>query len=149
MSPILHAMFIKPFGTEFTRKKGKVYSWVDDRDNMLFDVNGNMIIDTDGLPKIIGLPKEPMHKQRKKHTAIKTDRASACKDAIITQLQHFKMMTCTELADTTGYNRCTVSKYLDVLKREGIIITSKRTVCKKQGEDFRLARGYLEVKNES
>ena len=68
MSPILHAMFIKPFGTEFTRKKGKVYSWVCDRDNMLFDANGNMIIDTDGLPKIIGVPKEPLPKQRKKYT---------------------------------------------------------------------------------
>ena len=132
MSPILHAMFIKPFGTEFTSKKGKVYSWVCDRDNMLFDVNGNMIIDSDGLPKIIGVPKEPLKKQRKKST---------CKEAIISQLQNGNKMTCTELHDITGYSRCTVSKYLDILKREGIIITSKRTVWKKQVEYFRLARG--------
>ena len=143
MSPILHAMFIKPFGTEFTRTKGKVYSWVDDRDNMLFDANGNMIIDSDGLPKIIGVPKEPLPKQRK------TDRKSACKEAIISQLKNGNKMTCSELHDITGYSRCTVAKYLDVLKREGIIITSKRTVWKKQVEYFRLARGYLEVKNES
>ena len=142
MSPILHAMFIKPSGTEFTRTKGKVYSWVCDRDNMLFDVNGNMIIDSDGLPKIIGVPKEPMPKQRK------TDRKRACKEAIISQLQNGKMMTCTELHDVTGYSRCTVAKYLDALKSEGIVITSKRTVWKKQVEYFRLARGYLEVVNE-
>ena len=136
MSPILHAMFIKPFVTEFTRKEGKVYSWVCDRDNMLFDANGNMIIDSDGLPKIIGVPKEPLPKQRKKST---------CKEAIISQLQNGNNMTCTELHDTTGYSRCTVAKYLDTLKSEGIIITSKRTVWKKQVEYFRLARGYLEV----
>ena len=134
MSPILHAMFIKPFGTEFTRKKGKVYSCVDDRDNMLFDANGNMIIDSDGLPKIIGVPKEPLPKQRK------TGRKNACKEAIISQLQNGNKMTCTELHDTTGYSRCTVAKYLDILKSEGIIITSKRTVWKKQVEYFRLAR---------
>ena len=133
MSPILHAMYIKPFCTEFTRKKGKVYSFVDDRDNMLFDENGNMIIDSDGLPKIIGVPKEPMPKQRK------TDRKNACKEAIIFQLQNGNKMTCTELHDTTGYSRCTVAKYLDILKREGIIITSKRTVWKKQVEYFRLS----------
>ena len=140
MNAILHAMFIKPFGTEFTRKKGKVYSWVCDRDNMLFDANGNMIIDSDGLPKIIGVPKEPLPKQRKK---------SSCKEAIISQLKNGNKMTCTELHDITGYSRGTVSKYLDVLKIEGIIITSKRTVLKKQVEYFRLSRGYLEVKNES
>ena len=142
MSPILHAMFIKPFGSEFTRKKGKVYSSVEDRDNMLFDVNGNMIIDSDGLPKIIGVPKEPLPKQRK------TDRKSACKEVIISQLQNGKMMTRTELHDITGYSRRTVAKYLDTLKSEGIIITSKRTVWKKQVEYFRLSRGYLEVVSE-
>lgn len=131
MNAILHAMYIKPFETEFTRKKGKVYSCVDDRDNMLFDVNGNMIIGSDGLPKIIGVPKEPMPNQRKKST---------CKEAIISQLQNGKMMTCTELHDITGYSRCTVAKYLDTLKSEGIVITSKRTVWKKQVEYFRLAR---------
>ena len=134
MSPILHAMFIKPFGTEFTRQTGKVYTLVDDRDNILFDANGNMIIDSDGLPKIIGVPKEPLPKQRK------TGRKNACKEAIIYQLQNGKMMTCTELHDITGYSRGTVAKYLDVLKKEGIIITSKRTVWKKQVEYFRLAR---------
>ena len=134
MSPILHAMYIKPFVTEFTRKKGKVYSCVDDIDHILFDANGNMIIDSDGLPKIIGVPKEPMPKQRK------TDRKSACKEAIISQLQNGNKMTCTELHDITGYSRCTVAKYLDILKSEGIIITSKRTVWKKQVEYFRLAR---------
>ena len=140
MSPILHAMFIKPFVTEFTRKKGEIYTWVDDRDNMLFDANGNMIIDSDGLPKIIGVPKEPLPKQRKKYTITKTDRKRACKEAIISQLQNGNKMTCTELHDTTGYSRCTVAKYLDILKSEKIIITSKRTVWKKQVEYFRLAR---------
>ena len=139
MSPILHAMFIKPFETEFTRTKGKVYTSVDDIDHILFDENGNMIIDSDGLPKITGVPKEPLPKQRK------TDRKSTYKEAIISQLQNGKMMTCTELHDITGYSRCTVAKYLDILKREGIIITSKKTVCKKQVEYFRLSRGYLEV----
>ena len=134
MSPILHAMFIKPFGTEFTRERGKVYSSVGDIDHILFDANGNMIIDSDGLPKIIGVPKEPLPKQRK------TGRKSACKEAIISQLQNGNEMTCTELHDTTGYSRCTVAKYLDILKSEGIIITSKRTVWKKQVEYFRLAR---------
>ena len=131
MSPILHAMFIKPFETEFTRERGKVYSSVGDIDYMLFDANGNMIIDSDGLPKIIGVQKEPLPKQRKKST---------CKEAIISQLQNGNKMTCTELHDITGYSRCTVAKYLDVLKSEGIIITSKRTVWKKQVEYFRLAR---------
>ena len=131
MSPILHAMFIKPFETEFTRERGKVYSSVGDIDYMLFDANGNMIIDSDGLPKIIGVQKEPLPKQRKKST---------CKEAIISQLQNGNKMTCTELHDITGYSRCTVSKYLDTLKSEGIIITSKRTVWKKQVEYFRLAR---------
>ena len=145
MSPILHAMFIKPFETEFTRERGKVYSSVGDIDYMLFDANGNMIIDSDGLPKIIGVPKEPLPKQRKKSTITKTDRKSACKEAIISQLQNGNKMTCTELHDITGYSRCTVSKYLDTLKSEGIIITSKRTVWKKQVEYFRLSRGYLEV----
>ena len=148
MSPILHAMYIKPFGTEFTRTKGKVYSWVDDRDNMLFDVNGNMIIDTDGLPKIAGLPKEPMPKQRKKYTAIKTDRASACKDAIITQLQNLQMMTCTELADATGFSRCTVAKYLSDLKSKGVVKTSKKTVWKKKVDYFRLSRENSESKGQ-
>ena len=136
MSKILHAMFIKPFETEFTRERGKVYSSVGDIDYILFDANGYMIIDSDGLPKIIGVPKEPLPKQRKKST---------CKEAIISQLQNGKMMTCTELHDVTGYSRCTVAKYLDTLKSEGIIITSKRTVWKKQVEYFRLSRGYLEV----
>ena len=81
----------------------------------------------------------------KLQTITKTDRKSACKEAIISQLKNGKMMTCTELHDTTGYSRCTVAKYLDTLKSEGIIITSKRTVWKKQVEYFRLARGYLEV----
>ena len=148
MSPILHALYIKPFGTEFTRTKGKVYSWVDDRDNMLFDVNGNMIIDTDGLPKIIGLPKEPMPKQRKKHTATKTDRKSACKDAIITQLQNLKMMTCTELSDTTGYSRGTVAKYLSDLKSQGVVTTSTKTVWKKRVDYFRLVRENSESKGQ-
>ena len=134
MSPILHAMFIKPFVTEFTRKKGKVYSWVCDRDNMLFDVNGNMIIDSDGLPKIFGVPKEPLPKQRK------TDIKSACKEAIISQLQNCKMMTCTELSDATGYSRCTVAKYLSNLKSQGVVKTSKKTVWKKKVDYFRLAR---------
>ena len=141
MSPILHAMFIKPFETEFTRERGKVYTSVGDIDHILFDVNGNMIIDTDGLPKIIGVPKEPLPKQRKKYTVTKTDIERACKEAIISQLQNGKMMSCTELHDVTGYSRCTVSKYLDTLKSEGIIITSKRTVWKKQVEYFRLSRG--------
>jgi len=145
MSPILHAMYIKPFETEFTRTKGKVYSWVDDRDNILFDVNGNMIIGSDGLPKIIGVPKEPMPKQRKKHTVTKTDRASACKDAIISQLQNFKMMTCTELSDATGHSRCTVAKYLGNLKSQGVVTTSKKTVWKKKVDYFRLSRVYLDV----
>lgn len=145
MSPILHAMFANPLGTEFTRKKGKVYSWVCDRDNMLFDANGNMIIGTDGLPKIIGLPKEPMPKQRKKHTVTKTDRASACKEAIIYQLQNCKMMTCTELSDATGYSRCTVAKYLSNLKSQGVVKTSKKTVWKKKVDYFRLSRVNLEV----
>lgn len=134
MSPILHAMFIKSFETEFTRERGKVYSSVDDIDHILFDENGNMIIDSDGLPKIIGVPKEPLPKQRK------TGRKNACKEAIISQLQNGNKMTCTELHDTTGYSRCTVAKYLDILKREGIIITSKKTVWKKQVDYFRLAR---------
>ena len=139
MSPILHAMFIKPFETEFTRERGKVYTSVGDIDHILFDANGNMIIDSDGLPKIIGVPKEPLPKQRK------TDRKRTCKEAIISQLQNGKMMTCTELHDVTGHSRCTVAKYLDTLKSEGIIITSKRTVWTKQVEYFRLAIGYLEV----
>ena len=138
MSPILHAMFANPFGTEFTKTKGKVYSWVDDRDNILFDVNGNMIIDTDGLPKIIGLPKEPMPKQRK----------SVCKDAIISQLQNLKMMTCTELADATGHSRCTVAKYLSDLKSQGVVKTSQKTVWKKKVDYFRLSRVNVEVKND-
>lgn len=148
MSPILHAMFANPFGTEFTKTKGKVYSWVDDRDNILFDANGKMIIGTDGLPKISGLPKEPMPKQRKKNTATKTDRKSACKDAIISQLQSLKMMTCTELSDATGFSRCTVAKYLSDLKSQGIVKTSKKTVWKKKVDYFRLARVNFEVKND-
>ena len=138
MSPILHAMYIKPLSTEFTKTKGKVYSWVDDRDNILFDVNGNMIIDTDGLPKIIGLPKEPMPKQRK----------SVCKDAIISQLQNLKMMTCTELANATGHSRVTVAKYLRDLKSQGVVKTSKRTVWKNKVDYFRLARENAESKGQ-
>ena len=148
MSPILHALYIKPFGTEFTRTKGKVYSQVDDRDNILFDANGYMIIGKDGLPKINGLPKEPMPNQRKKHTGTKADRKRACTDAIISQLQNQKAMTCTELADATGHSRFIVAKYLSDLKSQGVVKTSKRTVWKKRVDCFRLARVNLEVKND-
>ena len=56
--------------------------------------------------------------------------------------------TVSENQDTFDRVAKAVAKYLDTLKSEGIIITSKRTVWKKQVEYFRLARGYLEVVSE-
>lgn len=58
MNPILHALFARPFGSEFMRQRGSVHTEWCDRDNLVFDAKGNMVIGADGLPKLDGVPQE-------------------------------------------------------------------------------------------
>ena len=40
----MHALFAKPFCTEFTRKRGRIITSICDRDRLIIGDNGSMII---------------------------------------------------------------------------------------------------------
>ena len=129
MSPILHTMTARhvelPFSSSYKHTN------VTDRDFLEFDACGNMIIDSDGLPRARGLidptEKRKRGKERKRH--ITTEDAAT--EAIVAMLRTGKSFTCTEISDSTGVSRSTVSRRLKDLVGNAVCKTKLKRVRRK------------------
>lgn len=132
MSPILHAMFAKPFGTEFTRKRGRIITSICDRDRLVIGDNGSLVIGLDGLPKMIGeridYPKE--------HRRVSFDRKHRFEIGIINQLNKHDSLSVADLVCYTGYSLGTIKDRINKMFDCGIIF---KNGTKKRGNKTSLA----------
>ena len=132
MSPILHAMYIKPFGTEFTRKRGRIITSICDRDRLVIGDNGSLVIGLDGLPKMIGeridYPKE--------HRRVSFDRKHRFEIGIINQLNKHDSLSVADLVCYTGYSLGTIKDRINKMFDCGIIF---KNGTKKRGNKTSLA----------
>ena len=133
MSPILHTMTARhvelPFSSSYKHTN------VTDRDFLEFDACGNMIIDSDGLPRARGLrdttKKRNRGEERKRHITTEEGRKNAATEAIVTLLRTGKSFTCTEISDSTGVSRSTVARRLKGLVDNAVCKTKSKRVRKK------------------
>ena len=133
MSPILHTMTARhvelPFSSSYKHTN------VTDRDFLEFDACGNMIIDSDGLPRARGLrdttKKRKRGEERKRHITTEEGRKNAATEAIVTMLRTGKSFTCTEISDSTGFSRATVARRLKGLVDNAVCKTKLKRVWKK------------------
>ena len=132
MSPIMHAMFAKPSGTEFTRKRGRIITSLCDRDRLVIGDNGSMIIGLDGLPKMVGeridYPKE--------HRRVSFERKHRFEIRIINQLNKHDSLSVSDLVSYTGYSLVTVKDRINKMFDCGIIF---KNGTKKRGNRTSLA----------
>ena len=133
MSPILHTMTARPVELPFI--SSFKHTNVIDRDFLVFDAYGNMIIGADGLPTTYGLkdatPRYKKVETRKRHITTEEGRKNAATEAILTMLQTGKSFTCTEISDSTGFSRMTVAKRLKGLVDTGVCETKEKRIWKK------------------
>ncbi len=133
MSPIIHMMTARhvelPFSSSYKHTN------VTDRDFLEFDACGNMIIDSDGLPRARGLKDTAKRykkvETRKRHITQGEGRKDAATEAILTMLKSGKAFTCTEISDSTGFSRVTVAKKLRGLVDKATCLTKEKRVWKK------------------
>ena len=132
MSPILHALYIKPFGTEFTRKRGRIITSLCDRDRLVIGDNGSLVIGLDGLPKMVGeridYPKE--------HRRVSFERKHRFEIGIINQLNKHDSLSVGDLVCYTGYSLGTVKDRINKMFDCGIIF---KNGTKKRGNKTSLA----------
>ena len=132
MSPILHAMYIKPLGTEFTRKRGRIITSLCDRDRLVIGDNGSLVIGLDGLPKMVGeridYPKE--------HRRVSFERKHRFEIGIINQLNKHDSLSVGDLVCYTGYSLGTVKDRINKMFDCGIIF---KNGTKKRGNKTSLA----------
>ena len=125
MNPILHAIGqVKPvhFGV------GRVVTTVTDRDNLCFNEDGSMVIGSDGLPKIKGLPRERVGKRK---YAFKNQKPT-CADKIVELLKQESPLSSKNIAERLGYSRPAVNAALNRLARRKSVIFSIRTEWKRK-----------------
>ena len=142
MSPIIHAMTATP--VELPTLSRRKHTSIIDRDFLMFDAYGNMIIDDDGLPMARGVKaftsrnrkKEP----RKRHITTEEGRKNAAVEAILAMLKPGKSFSCTEISDGTGVSRVTVAKHLKGLVDTGVCKTRMNRVWKKPVTHFYIAK---------
>ena len=127
MSPIIHAMTARPVELPFlSRFKHTI---IMDRDFLVFDAYGNIIIDSDGLPK-----------QSLASDISPEGRKNAAVEAILAMLKPGKPFTCTEISDSTGVSRVTVAKHLKGLVDTGVCKTKEKRIWKKLVTHFYIAK---------
>ena len=133
MSPIIHAMTAKP--VELPSLSRRKHTNIIDRDFLVFDAYGNMIIDSDGLPMMHGLKDTAKRykkvETRKRHITLGEGRKNAAIEAILAMLKPGKPFTCTEISDGTGVSRVTVAKHLKGLVDTGVCKTKTERVWEK------------------
>ena len=117
MSPIIHVMTAKP--VELPSLSSVKHTNVIDRDFLVFDAYGNMIIDSDGLPMTHGLK------------ARKEGRKDSAMEAILTMLRTGKSFTCTEISNGTGLSRVTVLKRMKELIDKDVCRTKMKVLWRK------------------
>ena len=120
MSPIIHAMTARPVELPFLSRFK--HTNIIDRDFLVFDAYGNIIIDSDGLP---------MTEEGRKNAAV---------EAILAMLKPGKPFTCTEISDSTGVSRVTVAKHLKGLVDTGVCKTKEKRIWKKLVTHFYIAK---------
>ena len=123
MSPILHALFARPFGSEFMRQRGRIITSLCDIDRLIIDANGYMVIGADGLPKMVGermdYPKE--------HRRVSFDRKHKFEIGIINQLNKHDSLSASDLVCHTGYSLGTVKDRINKMFDCGIIFKNGTT----------------------
>ena len=133
MSPIIHAMTAKP--VELPSLSRRKHTNIIDRDFLVFDAYGNMVIDSDGLPRAHGLrdttEKRKRGEERKRHITTEEGRKNAATEAIVAMLRTGKSFTCTEISDGTGVSRATVARRLKGLVDSAVCKTKLKRVWKK------------------
>lgn len=138
MSPILHAMTARhvelPFSSSYKHTN------ITDRDFLEFDACGNMIIDSDGLPRAHGLRdttgKRNRSEERKRHITTEEGRKDVATEAIVAMLRTGKSFTRTEISDSTGISRATVVRRLKDLVDNAVCKTKLKRVWKKPVAHF-------------
>ena len=152
MSPIIHAMTARPVELPFLSRFK--HTNIIDRDFLVFDAYGNIIIDSDGLPKQSlasdGLPmvhgtkafisRTRKTEPRKRHITTEEGRKNAAVEAILAMLKPGKPFTCTEISDSTGVSRVTVAKHLKGLVDTGVCKTKEKRIWKKLVTHFYIAK---------
>ena len=138
MSPIIHAMTAKP--VELPSLSRRKHTNIIDRDFLVFDAYGNIIIDSDGLPMSRGtkafISRTRKTGPRKRHITTEEGRKNAAVEAILAMLKPGKPFTCTEISDGTGVSRVTVAKHLKGLVDTGVCKTKTERVRKKPVTHF-------------
>ena len=138
MSPIIHAMTAKP--VELPSLSRRKHTNIIDRDFLVFDACGNMIIDSDGLPRAHGLrdttKKRRRADERKRHITTEEGRKNAATEAIVAMLRTGKSFTCTEISDGTGVSRATVVRRLKDLVDNAVCKTKLKRVWGKPVAHF-------------
>lgn len=128
MSPIIHAMTAMPVELPFLSRFK--HTTIIDRDFLVFDAYGNMIIDSDGLPRTHGtkafISRNRKTGPRKRHITTEEGRKNAAVEAILAMLKPGKPFTCTEISDGTGASRVTVAKHLKGLVDTGVCKTKMK-----------------------
>ena len=133
MSPIIHMMTASPVEIPFL--SSYKHTNVIDRDFLVFDDYGNMIIDSDGLPMTHGL-KDTTARYKKVETRKRPGRKDSATEAILTMLRTGKSFTCTEISNGTGFSRVTVSKRMKELIDKDICRTKMKVLRKKPATYF-------------
>ena len=142
MSPIIHAMTATP--VELPSLSRFKHTNISDRDFLVFDAYGNMIIDSDGLPMAKGvkafISRNRKTEPRKRHITTEEGRKNAAVEAILAMLKPGKPFTCTEISDSTGVSRVTVAKHLKGLVDTGVCKTKMKRIWKKPVTHFYIAK---------
>ena len=143
MSPIIHAMTAKP--VELPSLSKRKHTNIIDRDFLVFDAYGNMIIGSDGLPMSkrgvkAFISRSRKTEPRKRHITTEEGRKNAAVEAILAMLKPGKPFTCTEISDGTGVSRVTVAKHLKGLVDTGVCKTKEKRIWKKLVTHFYIAK---------
>lgn len=133
MSPIIHMMTARPVELPFM--SSFKHTNVIDRDFLVFDASGNMIIDSDGLPMTHGLKDMTARykkvETRKRHITREEGRKDSVMEAILTMLRTGESFTCTEISDGTGFCRVTVLKRMKELIDKDVCRTKMKVLWRK------------------
>ena len=143
MSPIIHAMTARPVELPFLSRFK--HTNIIDRDFLVFDACGNMIIDSDGLPMSkrgvkAFISRSRKTEPRKRHITTEEGRKNAAVEAILAMLKPGKPFTCTEISDSTGVSRVTVAKHLKGLVDTGVCKTKEKRIWQKPVTHFYIAK---------
>ena len=134
MNAVLHAMGqVNPvhFG------KGRIISHCTDRDNLVFDECGRMVIGSDGLPKVLGLPLE--RKGYRKNVRRTNTKSPTCASKILEQLKKTDELNVRELSSLIECSISAVNTAIRKLQLSGEVEMEWRNTNKFRERFYRIA----------